>query len=349
MSNLDQERRLKEFSNQELLSAIKGQTSKVSEVLATRALLGRTKGRSLATAVEILEHQKKPDLRIAAFRSLGQAIDPRAQKVLIDNLGARDQAELRSVVWSLAKIGDAEALKKLGQVNLRGREDLSDSVEGAKRLLAFRNGITGMEFDGRKLAKVGKIPSQSAQKMEVRQISKASLEQHRAHILTEVPGVDLTKNAVVGLTCLRKQLWLVNASKVEDDLKNLLEKPNIPMAIFGYAHCSDRPYLHAYVYAQPSRTGAKLFVTRLRGQTTHAGELKLKGNEIEFELNALQTRFSPPATIAGSMKRGGKLEVSKAEVSNDTEAMAKLRRQPKLVDLPIGLTPDQIGQGDRPD
>lgn len=351
MSNLDQEKRLKEFTNQDLLRSIQGRQInqiKVNETKATRTLLSRNKGRSTAVAAEVLKHQRTPEARIAAIQSLGHAIDPSAQKVLVSNLGSRDRAELRSTIWSLGKIGNADAFKKLSRVNLNGHEPLKEAVEGAKRLLAFRNGITGMEFDVRKLAKVAKIPTNTGQKMEIARIPTEILARHATHMKTEVPGISLTQKSVVALTCLRKQLWLVNAAETETDLKLLLKRPNIPMAIFGYAHCSERPYLHAYVYAQPSAGGAKLFVTRLRGQTTHAGTLKIEGNDVNFELSALTTRFSPAAFIAGTMKRGGTLNISNAKVSNDLSRVAKLRRTPKLVTLAAGIRPDQIGTKDKP-
>ena len=105
------------------------------------------------------------------------------------------------------------------------------------------------------------------------------------------------------------------------------------MAIMGYAHCSDRPYLYAHVLSQPTEDGIELFVSRLNGEITHYGTGKFLGNTVSFDLAAVVTRFAPAIKVNGTFSaEDGVLKLIDAVTLQDTREQALLARRPRRVE-----------------
>lgn len=339
MSSLDQQRTLKQFTNSQLLAILDGRSSKLSAQRAATAIFARNLPNRVEVAELILRKQEEPESRIAAIHNLGRIIDSEAQNLLEKNLRTLDIAEKNSTIWSLAKIGDVRALERLRQIDTGGDEKLEVSIRRAQRLIAFRNGVEGFEFDARRLPRVARLPDTDTQVIKVTRLTRERLDPYQQRLAAQLPGIKLSEKGAVQLNCLKKQLWLLKSAELEKRgwNKAVLKRPNIPMAIFGYAHCTNRPYLQGYVYAQPMRGGAKLFVTRSRGQTTHSGRLREKGNDLVFELSGLRTRYSPPARLSGRLGRTGSLKIEDAIVHSLTSSVAKLRQTPGLAPRLTGV------------
>ena len=336
MSQSDREKPLDKFSDRSLMAIMDGAAGEIGAARAANELLRRAKEDPLPVVDRIFSTHREPELRIAAINVLGQRESTKGQEFLIQNVAGKDIHERRAAIWSLAKTGGPEVLDRLDTVAKReGKGELAPTLDRARRLIAFRHGIDRYPFDPKTVGKPATLRKDKSQPMEVGTLSPETLVRHSARMRDEAPALDFRRTrAAVSLTCMKKTLWLVGTATVSKgrDLSHLLETPAVPMAIFAFAHCTNRAYLYGYVLSQPSGRGADLMVTGIKGQETHIGRMSLKSGAAEFSLRALSTRFAPAAKIAGQMDPQRGLEVSEALVSGNLAPVANLRRSPRLAD-----------------
>jgi len=331
--SLDQEKPLSEFSTGQLQAVLDGRSKAVGLDRAVSVLLQRSVDAPLPIVEQILRTQKTPETRIAGLNSLGKRVSAEGQEFLLNALTTKDPQETRAAVWALAKTADAKALSVLDRHAKSKSKDIERTIRRAQRLIGFRNGLDQYRFAPGDFGKVPRLKREKTTPMKIAALSEEKFALHAKRIREEAPADKFQFKTALEMTCQRKTLWLVGTEQLGQgaEIDRVLEKPTVPMAIFGYAYCSDRPYLYGYVLSQPTKTGADLLITRSKGQETHVGKLSADRNGLKFQLDALSTRFAPAARIAGRIDRQKGLEVSEALVSTDVAPVAKLRRAPQLV------------------
>jgi len=326
--SLDQEKPLNQISTNQLRAVLDGRSTQVG----------------LDRAVQILRTQTSPETRIAALNALGKRVNSDAQNLLLNAMRTKDPQETRAAVWALAKTADTRALSTLDRYANSATKDIQKTIHRAQRLIAFRNGLDTYRFSRDALGKVPRLKQDETTAMKVAPLEGEQFARHAKRIREEAPADKFRQSEALELTCQRKTLWLVGTEQLGKgaQIERLLETPAVPMAIFGYAYCSDRPYLFGYVLSQPTKTGADLLITRSKGQETHVGKLSADRNGLKFQLDALRTRFAPAARIIGRVDRKRGLDVSEALVSRDTKPIAKLRRAPQTVKVPALIPSDAV-------
>ena len=344
MSHPDTERKTLGFSNSELRGAIERPSRQLSSAQAARGLLSRERLRPVAAAQLILNANSALDSKIAAIHALGRTRQRGAQDLLVETLKSPDISILRAGVWSLAKSGDREALEQLKRVDTSRRPAIKNTLAAAQRLLAFRLGVTGFGFDARTLPSPVPLPRDKLREMKIGRIDGERLEKLQRKIDADAPGLNLRIGPATEVICLSKPLWLIPSKQVIEQPHDLEEKPSVPMAIFSYDGCTAAPYLKAYVMSEPTLSGIALYVTRLRGQVTHRGQIQLERGGASFKLNALDTRYDPAAAMEGTLGRDGIIKVESAVVTESFARQAELRRKPReSAPAPAGPADSSIG------
>lgn len=330
MSMHDIEDSTRGFTSDALRQIVRRGDGQISKSLAATTLLGRNQRRPVEAARLILEDDANTDTKRAAIKALGRSQERGVQDLLMANLRDPNPHILRDTVWSLARVGDRNGLEKLKQVDPRRNESLRADLEGAQRLLAFRLGQKGFGFDKDKLPKTAEMPREGVKAMEVSQVKAELLETSQKIIELETAGLEMDARSATQLVCLKQALWLMPGKLAVENPEELMERPGVAMAIFSHNGCTGAPFLKSYVLSEPdgSGNGAQIYVTRLRGQPTHSGHIRVSRAGLSFQMAALRTRFDPAAKIAGHIRPGGTFDITEAEVATMVDAQAKLRRTP---------------------
>lgn len=335
MSSHDVEDATRSLTSNALANIVRLNRGPVDRVRAATTLLGRNQLRPVDSARLIL---KAPEVTVdekrAAIKALGRSTERGTQELVVESLSDPNPHVVRDAAWSLARIGTRDTMRSLAQVDARGSETLKADVEAAQRLLAFRLGEPGFGFDKRRLPRKAPMPRENLLDMKVSQVKRQLLEKGERIITLEAAGLDLVRDKATQVICLKQPLWFLPAKITAEEPEALMDRPGVAMAIFAHNGCTGVPYLKSYVLTEPTRGGADIFVTRLRGQPTHVGKATVSRSGVSFEMGALKTRFDPPAEISGEIDRSGRIKLETARVSADVSAIAKQRLKPLVSDGP---------------
>lgn len=335
MSGLDREKTLTSVTISELKKAVEGLSDDIPSDRALDTLLHKRMAGKPQLLRSTIATSQDESLRIVALRGLGMNSNDVARNALTELLTNRSIPELRVTIGSLAKIGKESELESLKSFRSTAPSVLKPRINAAIRLIAFRNGIDTERVKKPASADIRRPRAGTGVDMKIGAVSAQELKRFSRRLGEEVPGVNLSLNRAVEAVCLKQTVWLMHNRSIEsvNGIKALQRSPQVAMAIMGYAHCSDRPYLYAHVLSQPTDQGIELFVSRLNGEITHFGEGKFDSSKVNFDLASVVTRFAPAISISGQFDGGnGVLTLATAVTQKDTTEQEKLSRRPKLVE-----------------
>lgn len=331
MTNADEQKSLASLKPSILLEAVAGNVENISPFLALNEFIGRKTGDRVEQLTQVLNKQEDPELLAVAIRGLSLQVDPCAQKALLGKLSTCETGVRRQILFSLGKIGDQAALKKLENLALEDSDSLLTTQQFAKRLIAFRCGLQGYEFKSHEYQRADNSKQAPTREITSSPIPNKLLKFHKDRLNNEVPGIEFSQKGAIEFSCLKKDMWLILNKELETDagFEKLKTRPYIPMVVMAYAYCTDRPYLYGYVFSQPSDAGVELMITRLRGQITHMGAATLCDKSASFELQALKTRFAPEGVLKGTFHQTK--EALTQLNGSDFKKMGESSREPKIV------------------
>ena len=335
MSALDTERSLSTVKISDLLNAVEGQRGDIEPELALNTLLHKRIADKPALLKRVLQSSNQEALRLVALRGLGMLQDTVSRQTLTEKLTTLPLVEARVAVNSIGKIGGEAELDALTSFRSNSSSLLHKRIDAARRLIAFRNGLDKMRIEAPNSSQLRQPAINEGRKIKTGNVNSTVLKSFSQRVREEVPGIELSLDRAVNAICLNQRIWLMHNRKTATatGIKNLQRNQQIPMVIMGYADCSDRPYLSAYVMSQPSENGIDMFVIRLNGEISHYGTGTINDDLVKFKLSAVKTRLAPAVRVAGSFSASdGALKFTDAATLEDTSEQAKLSRRPKLVE-----------------
>lgn len=335
MSSLDTERSLTSVRISDLISAVEGQQTAIAPERALNTLLHKRMTGKSELLQGILATSNDEALRLVALRGLGMLSQIESRKSLTDNLAALPLVEARVAVSSLGRIGGPSELDALTVYRTNANTSLLPRIDASRRLIAFRHGLDTMRIKTPEADLIRQPRVDEGRRMLIGAVNATTLKGFSRRIREEVPGIELSLDRAVDAVCLKKRIWFMHNRKSTSatGIGNLQKKPQIPMVIMGYADCSDRPYLFAYILSQPADDGVEFFVARLNGAISHFGNGTISGDEVKFVITAIKSRFAPAARIAGKFSGAdGILDLEEALTLEDTSEQATLARRPQMID-----------------
>ncbi|MEL6126947.1 MAG: hypothetical protein AAFR57_11240 [Pseudomonadota bacterium] len=347
MTEISVSRIVRDLSDVDLRAVVEqGGREFLSPARAFVELSARQPKEALEDAAKVLQnHRAAPDLRRAAIETLGRTPTREAGAILAENLRAEKPAEVRDTLRALGRIGGKAELAAVRRMRVPGGSPLFRDVEASARLIAFRNGLDGVRIKRPGTRDLIGPPSDKVQEMPSRPVKDEALRPRAKEVQRAVPGIKLALDRAVELECLGARLWFYNSAALRDGgIDKAREVPQIPMVIMGHAACPSHMFLYGYVMSQPGDEGLELFVTRLRGDVTHFGQVRLSRQDAKFELEALRSRLAPPATLAGGYKAAsGALSFERAIVSTDRSAQLEMRLDPRARAQPATIQGEPAG------
>lgn len=232
---------------------------------------------------------------------LGTEVLVHNRELLLRQLDVQETALFRSVVRSLGKIGDEQALKQLEAV--RTPRDTTDrrSLEFSRVLISYR-----LRLD-RHL-----IPVPPAEELlevtggisfEVGKASQAELRRALGQVESDLPAIPLAQAGAARLTCRGSELLLVLSKGFlqASALATLRERNALPLVLLKSGLSLDRYILEGYFFTQPLRGGKRVALLGARpgGELTYAGSVESGEGGFAFTLRSLDTRYAPAIDVEG--------------------------------------------------
>jgi len=287
------------------------------------ALVRRDAPGALDLARELISGHAADQVRAMSAVALGR--DPRAEsrEVLLAALNDPNPVVLRRVAQSLAKIGDEQALRRLGQVQPAADTPEGRDVLASRMLLSYRLGIPEVLVGPPTMTTFS-----SRRPQEIAFGGRARVP--RATILAaaqrELPGVTLSASSVRTFTCSGQPGALVIDSELAD---RGVGGPRMLGALLRERVCSEKRYsLDAYLLSDDRELSdgkrPRLWLVRPSGRVVHAGHAKMTDGRATFEITESVAPYGNPVKVTGTYHlQSGRLAIEQAYVGKPSVRAAR--------------------------
>ncbi len=288
--------------------AISGRIAAVGE-LARR----RSPSAPRALAALVAEPGAPPALRGAAATALATFAAPETTRLLLPGLRAGEPEVVRRAALALGRVGGPEALAELREAPVPPEPAAQRALAFARNLVAYRHGLTVERLTPAPPAALLPLPASGLRTLEPASMTLEAARGLAAAVEKEAPGVALSLEGGAVMTCGNNHLALLPARGAAD----LRRSSAVPAVLFRQPVCPHSWSVALYILSHPLRDGVvALFGVRPDGMLTHAGEAQAAGGVMRFRVGALNTPYSPPFVIEGSLDpAASRIEVTRAEAA----------------------------------
>ncbi len=257
-------------------------------------------------------------MRYFAALYLGRIDTREAVAVLEQNLQIEDELVLGRVLRSLARIGDVESLRRIGEIRPRLHGWIAEEASWAARLLAHRHGVAGHEVPMPGDEAYLELGARASRALAVREATAAEKAALRKSGEVEPLGMSIAWDHVHHVQCGRRAMLLALNGRVMERRTGGDEDGSCALAgIIARRQDYDEAYAVSYFMltcASLARGGLNLTLWTTNGRLVLAGIASAEGGEVRFAIRGVGDRYGAlPADVAGTVAPG-RIDLSRMQV-----------------------------------
>lgn len=291
------------------------------------AVRGEERGISRKTALYLLATQVDIENRHLDFRSvleradesrtmrylaalyLGRIDTREAVSILEQNLRIEDELVLGRVLRSLAGIGDAESLRRIGEIRARLHGWVAEEAEWAVRLLAHRHGVAGHEVPMPREEEYLELGGRASRDLGIREATAGEKVALRKAIELEPLGLSVAWDHVYHLHCgPRTMLLVLNSQVIEGGTRRHEVRSCALAGIIGHWRHHDGAFAPRYFMLTceaPSADGLNVTLWNTNGRLVLAGFAgAVAGGDLGFAIRSVGRFGAQRVDVAGTLARG---------------------------------------------
>jgi hypothetical protein len=306
----------KDLSDEDLARITLANESEETAVGALKELIRRRSPLLKQVIPQILQDPAQTTAaRSTAVNALGRGRLEEAPQILMENLDGRNPRLFAKMVNALGRTGNESALNQLEQ--MEGPKDpvAMRALDFARVLLSYR-----MRMDRHRLPvpdETSLLEVEDGIMIQISQARPKSLAAAIHGIREELPGIDLSEESALTLTCQTNELLLafVKGFDAPDAIQSLRERSAMPLVLLKKANSLEYYALDTIFLTQPMEFKDEVALLGIRpsGELIYSGRVEFSEQQTLFRLRSLASRSSPAVELDGFYDaRTGSLEITRA-------------------------------------
>ncbi|MEG3878701.1 HEAT repeat domain-containing protein [Microcoleus sp. herbarium7] len=326
-------------SEDELIAAIEGRVPALGRSQALKELSRRRSTRITEVVTRVLADPSLPStLRTTAAIELGKNAKAEHQQALIRALSSEEPIVLKRVVEAMGKIGDRTALQHLEALQYPPSHPASQSIDFAKALISYRLGLGLHLLALPSTDRILEFDPHHSSFLQISPLDPATLRRVAPTLQRKLPAIAISDNGAIEIFCGNNQFWLIfNQDMHQSESLSIRNRRNaLPAVLMKKSPCLGHFFVYEYLFMhRDQRRTALLFGVRATGKIVHFGRLRFD-QEIAFQLNALNTRYSPAIDIAGHYSQEEhRLTFTRAQVRTSFDPMQIRAAAPRKLNFEV--------------